>query len=442
MEGTGGRLRRRDWAALVVVIALSATLAWMWASSLVGGSASVMAMGYAEVGGGPSLLHGHGATSTPVPTRSVETLIADPKRPADVSETLVARAQSVALPSGRVLQGYTLNGVTPGPTIRARQGQLVEVRVVNESVADGMTLHWHGVDVPNAEDGVAGVTQDAVARRARSTPTGSSPRMRDLLVPLAPGVPPAGAGRAAGGARGRSGAAPDPDPGRRRRRPGPHLRRPAHRQRAGRRCSGAPGAGRARPGPGDQHRQRTDARLGLRRPVPRARGRRPRREPAQADRRRLGAGDGRWPGGPRGRGAPRRHGPAGGARRVERPGPGRGPRHDACGDAASGGGVDLLTLRLPRAPGLGRGAADASVRLRDRAASGLRRRSARTLVDHQRPPLSRRPDVRGRPRATWCACGSATPAATCTRCTCTATTRWSCAGTGSPPRAARGGSTR
>ena len=25
-----------------------------------------------------------------------------------------------------------------------------------------MTLHWHGVDVPNAEDGVAGVTQDAV----------------------------------------------------------------------------------------------------------------------------------------------------------------------------------------------------------------------------------------------------------------------------------------
>ena len=25
-----------------------------------------------------------------------------------------------------------------------------------------MTIHWHGVDVPNAEDGVAGVTQDAV----------------------------------------------------------------------------------------------------------------------------------------------------------------------------------------------------------------------------------------------------------------------------------------
>ena len=30
-------------------------------------------------------------------------------------------------------------------------------------MAAGVTIHWHGVDVPNAEDGVAGVTQDAVA---------------------------------------------------------------------------------------------------------------------------------------------------------------------------------------------------------------------------------------------------------------------------------------
>jgi FtsP/CotA-like multicopper oxidase with cupredoxin domain len=37
------------------------------------------------------------------------------------------------------------------------------VTLVNESVPDGVTLHWHGVDVPNGEDGVAGITQDAVA---------------------------------------------------------------------------------------------------------------------------------------------------------------------------------------------------------------------------------------------------------------------------------------
>ena len=60
------------------------------------------------------------------------------------------------------MPGYTLNGTSPGPTLTAKQGELVEVRLRNESVSDGITLHWHGLDVPNAMDGVAGVTQDAV----------------------------------------------------------------------------------------------------------------------------------------------------------------------------------------------------------------------------------------------------------------------------------------
>ena len=36
------------------------------------------------------------------------------------------------------------------------------MRLRNENVAQGVTIHWHGVDVPGREDGVAGVTQDAV----------------------------------------------------------------------------------------------------------------------------------------------------------------------------------------------------------------------------------------------------------------------------------------
>ena len=77
--------------------------------------------------------------------------------------------------------------------IRVRQGQLVEVQLVNESVPDGITLHWHGVDVPNAEDGVAGVTQDAVPVGGEFTYRFVADAGRDLLVPLAPGVPRAGA---------------------------------------------------------------------------------------------------------------------------------------------------------------------------------------------------------------------------------------------------------
>jgi FtsP/CotA-like multicopper oxidase with cupredoxin domain len=93
---------------------------------------------------------------------SVTALTADPTADPDVRVELVARSGLVQIPGGRAVAGYTLNGSSPGPTIRARQGDLVEVTLVNESVVDGTTLHWHGVDVPNSVDGVAGVTQDAV----------------------------------------------------------------------------------------------------------------------------------------------------------------------------------------------------------------------------------------------------------------------------------------
>ena len=124
-----------------------------------------MDMGYPDYGGGPSKVtsapdHGHGGMhSSGV---DIATLIADPDRPADVEVDLVARKEQFLLASGREIDGFTLNGGSPGPVIRATQGQLVEVRLANESVPGGVTLHWHGVDVPNAMDGVAGVTQDAV----------------------------------------------------------------------------------------------------------------------------------------------------------------------------------------------------------------------------------------------------------------------------------------
>nr|BFE88516.1 hypothetical protein GCM10020093_111170 [Planobispora longispora] len=38
----------------------------------------------------------------------------------------------------------------------------MQVELRNTDIATGVSLHWHGYDVPNGEDGVAGVTQDAV----------------------------------------------------------------------------------------------------------------------------------------------------------------------------------------------------------------------------------------------------------------------------------------
>jgi FtsP/CotA-like multicopper oxidase with cupredoxin domain len=50
----------------------------------------------------------------------------------------------------------------PGPALVVTVGELVEVELRNADIAEGVTLHWHGYPVPNGEDGVAGVTQDAV----------------------------------------------------------------------------------------------------------------------------------------------------------------------------------------------------------------------------------------------------------------------------------------
>ena len=145
--GRGAVVRRLAALSLLVLVAAGAGVAW-WSSRL--GTYSVMAMG-----------HQHGSSPV-VATTSVTQLVADPARPADVRVTLEARQERFVIPGGQAVDGYTIGGSSPGPVIRARQGQLVEVTLVNQSVADGVALHWHGVDVPNAEDGVAGITQDAV----------------------------------------------------------------------------------------------------------------------------------------------------------------------------------------------------------------------------------------------------------------------------------------
>jgi len=149
------RPRLRTVLPIAVSLAIVVPLGWMWQQSLLPGSYSVMDMGFEDLGGGTSMAGMHHEMSVP-------DLVADPARRPDVSVTLTARKQRLHLATGEEVDGYTVNGTSPGPTIRAVEGQLLQVTLVNADVPDGVTLHWHGVEVPNAEDGVAGVTQDEV----------------------------------------------------------------------------------------------------------------------------------------------------------------------------------------------------------------------------------------------------------------------------------------
>ena len=76
---------------------------------------------------------------------------------------LSAQTATVKLSSGREIQAWTYNGTVPGPPVTATEGDLIEVRLRNDNIADGVTLHWHGYDVPCGEDGAPDVTQHVVA---------------------------------------------------------------------------------------------------------------------------------------------------------------------------------------------------------------------------------------------------------------------------------------
>ena len=58
------------------------------------------------------------------------------------------------------LWGY--NGMTPGPELRLIRGEEFRVRFRNE-LPEPTSIHWHGIRIDNAMDGVAGLTQAAVA---------------------------------------------------------------------------------------------------------------------------------------------------------------------------------------------------------------------------------------------------------------------------------------
>ena len=56
---------------------------------------------------------------------------------------------------------WNYNGQVPGPEIRVDLGDKVKVNFTN-NLPDETTVHWHGVRVPNAMDGVPGVTQEPI----------------------------------------------------------------------------------------------------------------------------------------------------------------------------------------------------------------------------------------------------------------------------------------
>jgi FtsP/CotA-like multicopper oxidase with cupredoxin domain len=78
-----------------------------------------------------------------------------------IDVTLEAKPYLFSPTPGVNFHGFAYNGQLPGPLLRVRQGQVLRARLINRT-GNPSTIHWHGMILPNAMDGVEGVTQEAV----------------------------------------------------------------------------------------------------------------------------------------------------------------------------------------------------------------------------------------------------------------------------------------
>ena len=85
----------------------------------------------------------------------------EPQRIVEFELTAKESVQNLAGPEYPDTRLWLYNDRLGGPFIKARQGDLLQVRFRNQLPVPS-TIHWHGIRNVNAMDGVAGLTQDPV----------------------------------------------------------------------------------------------------------------------------------------------------------------------------------------------------------------------------------------------------------------------------------------
>ena len=75
-----------------------------------------------------------------------------------------AAQQKLVGPEHPATEVWTYGGAVPGPELRFKQGERLKLEVENALGVD-TTVHWHGIRLPHAMDGVPGLTQAPIRAR-------------------------------------------------------------------------------------------------------------------------------------------------------------------------------------------------------------------------------------------------------------------------------------
>jgi manganese oxidase len=107
-------------------------------------------------------MHERGVKAFPAATEGKGNQILKPRLEKGVKVfDLTAEVIQWEVEPGRKVKAWTYNGQVPGPQIRVREGDRVRINLTNK-LSESTAIHFHGVEVPNGQDGVPYITQPPV----------------------------------------------------------------------------------------------------------------------------------------------------------------------------------------------------------------------------------------------------------------------------------------
>jgi FtsP/CotA-like multicopper oxidase with cupredoxin domain len=103
-------------------------------------------------------------------TKGIGNVALQPKVLADGTKEfdLTAKVVDWEVEPGKTVRAWTYNGIVPGPWIKVSSGDKVKL-VVKNDLPQSTAVHWHGIEVPNAMDGLPDVTQAPIKPGATFT---------------------------------------------------------------------------------------------------------------------------------------------------------------------------------------------------------------------------------------------------------------------------------
>ncbi len=137
-------------------------------------AATVMHPGHLDVAGAPAAaedgmtademdaMHEEGVKSFPAETKGLGGQPLEFEMDGDVKVfNLTCDVVEWEYSPGKTVEAWGYNGVLPGPEIRVTEGDKIRVHVTN-NMPQSTAVHWHGLIVPNDQDGVPYLTQPPI----------------------------------------------------------------------------------------------------------------------------------------------------------------------------------------------------------------------------------------------------------------------------------------